>query len=189
MQAKQNWEKESIYPFDEERKKTLLETASECTFNWVTKEGWPVGVIMSYLWHDGSIWVTAGGHRHRISAVRRDPRVSVVISGACHPDAPFGSLTCKGRAIVHDDQATKDWFYPMFTGKGQGDPAAAEAFRKQLDSPLRVIVQVIPEKWIEWDGTKVGLHAMGQLPDDQKGPELSSDAERWAAESERKGSS
>ena len=109
----------------------------------------------------------------------------MVISGACHPDAPFGSITIKGRAIVHEDRATKDWFYPAFTTKGQADEAAAEAFRKQLDSPLRVVVQVIPEKWIEWDGTKVGLHAMGQLPDDQKGPELSSDAERWAKESEK----
>ena len=86
-------------------------------------------------------------------------------------------ITAKGRAIIHDDQATKDWFYPAFGGRNP-DKEAAERFVKQLDSPLRVVIEVKPTKWIEFDAAKFGLDAVGQLPDDQKGPMHSADSSR-----------
>lgn len=46
------------------------------------RDGWPIGVVMSYVWCDGKIWVTASSQRPRIAAVRRDKRVSVAISSA-----------------------------------------------------------------------------------------------------------
>ena len=76
----QDYESVSIYQLDPEMQEKLLSTHRECVFNWSTKDGWPMGVIMSYLWADGRFWLTAGAHRHRISAVRRDPRVSVVVT-------------------------------------------------------------------------------------------------------------
>ena len=190
MPGVEDHETVSIYPLDDQQLESLLTHAPECTFNWGTRDGWPVGVIMSFLWKDGRFWITAGAHRHRISAVRRDPRVSVVVSGASAPagsGAPGGAATAKGRCIIHEDRETKDWFYPEFAAKLTPDPEAAAAFVRTLDSPLRVVLEVVPEKWILFDGAKFGADAMGVLPDDQKGPMLSADAERMPREIARRG--
>ena len=73
--------------------------------------------------------------------------------------APRGSITVKGRGILHEDAETKAWFYPALALKSNPDnPAAAAAFVKRLDSPLRVILEVVPEKWITFDGAKSGAH-------------------------------
>ena len=191
MPGVEDHETVSIYPLDDQQLESLLTHAPECTFNWGTRDGWPMGVIMSFLWKDGRFWITAGAHRHRISAVRRDPRVSVVVSGASAPagsGAPGGAATAKGRCVIHEDRETKDWFYPEFAAKlNPTNPEAAAAFVKTLDSPLRVVLEVIPEKWILFDGAKFGADAMGVLPDDQKGPMLSADAERMPRELARRG--
>lgn len=51
----QNYEQVSIYQLDPEIKEQLLREVRECTFNWVTKEDYPMGVIHSWLWHEGSL--------------------------------------------------------------------------------------------------------------------------------------
>ncbi len=181
-------EQVSIYPLDEEQRERLLQQAGECILNWSTRDGWPVGVVHSFFWKDGSVWVTAGAHRHRISAIRRDPRVSVVVSSTAAPKANLaGTITIKGRCVIHEDRETKDWFYPAFAGQGNADPDAAAAFVKRLDSPMRVILEVIPEKWITFDGMKFAADTAGTLPEDQKSPPLNSDAERLPRELKRRG--
>ncbi|MCC6383171.1 MAG: pyridoxamine 5'-phosphate oxidase family protein [Dehalococcoidia bacterium] len=176
----------SIYPLDERQREELLTTASECSLNWSTSDGWPVGVIHSFVWKDGRAWITAGAHRHRIAAIRRNPKVSVVVSSAASKRGPGQSLTLKGRAVVHEDRETKDWFYPALAYKGLSGPAA-EDFVQRLNSPLRVIIEVIPEKWITFDGAKMAMDTMGTLPDDQRGPMLESDAVRLQREIQRRG--
>ena len=39
-----------------------------------------MAVIMSYFEDDGKFWMTASGQRKRIPAIRRDPRVVIVIT-------------------------------------------------------------------------------------------------------------
>ncbi|MGH0030831.1 MAG: pyridoxamine 5'-phosphate oxidase family protein [Myxococcota bacterium] len=183
-----DYESVSVYHLEDEDRETLLRQHAECTFNWSTKDGWPMGVIMSYIWHDGRIWLTAGAHRHRISAVRRDPRVSVVITSTGTKMGPARSITVKGRCILHEDQETKDWFYPAFSKHlHRGNEQAAAGFQKFLDSPMRVILEVVPEKWITYDGTKMALDTVGKLPDDKKRAPLESDTVRLAAEKKRRG--
>ena len=178
----QDYEAVSIYPLDEDAREALLGEVQECVFTWSTREGWPMGVIMSCLWRDGRMWLTAGAHRHRISAVRRDPRVSVVVTSNGTSRGPGCSVTFKGRCIVHEDRETKDWFYPAFSSHLLPVPRHAEAFQKRLDSPLRVVLEVVPEKFITYDGTKMARDTAGRLREDEKGPPLSADAERLPRE-------
>jgi hypothetical protein len=194
--SSEDHEQVSIYPFSEADREDLLSKARECVFNWTTKDGWAVGVVHAFVWHEGRAWITCGVHRHRISALRRDPRCSVVVSGIAAPDGPNGAITIKGRAIIHDDEETKKWFYPALArgpyGRGGGEltPEAevqAEAFEQRLNSPLRVIVEVVPEKWITLDSGKMGRDSAGQLSDDERGPMLEADAERMPAELKRRG--
>jgi len=183
----EDYEAVSIYPLGEADREALLGEAKECVFTWSTREGWPMGVIMSCLWRDGRMWLTAGAHRHRISAVRRDPRVSVVVTSSGTPRGPGSSITFKGRCVVREDRETKDWFYPAFSSHLIPVPEHAEAFRKRLDSPLRVVLEVIPEKFITYDGTKMARDTAGRLSEDEKGPPLSADSERLPRELRRRG--
>jgi hypothetical protein len=189
MAGVQDHETVSIYPLDENQIEQMLTNAPECALNWVTRDGWPVGVIHAFVWKDGRVWVTAGGHRHRIAALRRDPRCSVIVSGAsAQGRAPGGAITIKGRAVIHEDQETKDWFYPALARKvSPNSEEGARAFAERLDSPLRVIIEVIPEKWITFDGAKFAADSVGALPEEQRGKPLSSDAERLPRELKRRG--
>ncbi len=186
-QTVDNYEKVSIYNLADERKEALLGKQKECTFAWTTKDGWPVSVIMSYLWADGRFWLTAGGHRHRISAVRRDPRVCITVTSTGTSLGAGKSVTAKGRCIIHEDRETKEWFYPKFALQLQEDEARAKGFEEFLDSPIRVVLEVVPEKWITYDGDKMWKDSIGKLGDEERGPALSSDSERLENELKRRG--
>ena len=68
------------YGLDNDVREEILRKQIECTFIWGPKNHWAVGVLMTYLWKDGSFWVSATSQRKRIAAIKRDPRVSVVVS-------------------------------------------------------------------------------------------------------------
>ena len=183
-----NYESVSVYPLEQEDREALLRTARECTFAWSTRDGWPVGVIMSVLWRDGRFWLTAGAHRHRIAAVRRDPRVSIIVTSTGTKLGGGRSITAKGRCVVHEDRETKAWFYPAFARHLHGrNEEAARHFEAFLDSPIRIVLEVVPEKWITYDGHKMALDAAGKLPEEQRGPALESDAVRLRDELARRG--
>lgn len=186
----------SIYPFTNDQREELLTKARECVFNWSTRDGWPVGVVHAFVWRNGSGWITCGAHRHRVSAIRRDPRCSVVVSGVSAPDGPNGAITFKGRAVIHDDEETKKWFYPALARGPYGgfegsltaeEEEAASAFETRLDSPLRVIIEIVPEKWIMLDSDKMAKDTEGTLTDEERGPLLEADAVRMPAEMKRRG--
>ncbi len=153
----ENYEDVTVYGLDDDTEERLLLEHNECTFIWSNKEGWPVGVIMSYVWRDGCFWLTASSQRARIAAVRRDPRVCVVVTSTGSPLPRNKTVTWKGLCTLHDDQATKDWFYPaLSTAINPLDPVRAEAFQSFLDSPRRVILKVEPTERIGYDGAKMG---------------------------------
>ena len=93
-----DYEDVTVYGLDADREVQLIDEQNECTFGWVTKDGAPMAVIMSYFEHDGKFWMTASGQRKRIPAIRRDPRVVITISS---PGTSLGSgktVTYKGTA-------------------------------------------------------------------------------------------
>lgn len=177
----------SIYAMNEEQIDRLMTEARECVLMWSTRDGWPVGVVHSFLWKDNKVWVTFAAHRHRAAAIRRDNRVSVVVS-AVTAESVAGAATMKGRATFHDDDETKAWFYPALAKKVRpDDKQAEEAFCRMLDSPLRVIVEIEPEKWITYDAEKAGRDMRGELPEDEKTPRLESDRVRMNRERAKRG--
>ena len=189
-------EQVSIYPFSPKDREDLLSKARECVFNWTTKDGWAVGVVHAFVWHEGRAWITCGTHRHRVAALRRDPRCSVVVSGIAAPDGPNGAITIKGKAIIHDDEETKRWFYPALArgpyGRGgraltADAEAQAKDFERRLDSPLRVIIEIVPVKWITLDSDKMARDTAGKLSDEERGPPLEADAKRMPEELKRRG--
>jgi general stress protein 26 len=151
-----NYEDVTAYGLDDDDERELLLAHNECTFIWSNREGWPVGVIMSYVWRRDRFWLTAASQRARISAVRRDPRVCVVVTSTGSPLPRNKTVTWKGRCTVHDSRPVKDWFYPeLAAALNPGDPGRARQFEAFLDSPRRVVLEVEPTQRISYDGAKM----------------------------------
>ena len=98
---------------DDDLRERLLNTQIECTFMWTNKAGQPFGVAMSYLWRNGSIWLTAAATRPRVAAIRRTGYAAVMISSVGTDIGPGKTVSLRGPCIVHDDRATRDWMLPM----------------------------------------------------------------------------
>ena len=179
----------SIYGYSEAQIERLMTDASECVLMWATRDSWPVGVQHAFVWAKGSVWITFAAHRHRAEAIKRNPKVSVVVSGVSgrSPDCPRGTATMKGRGRFHDDRETKEWFYRALSTKGRPDKAPQDAFYNLLDSPLRTVLEIVPEKWITFDSEKSARDRAGELREDEKTPRKSSDQVRMNAERARRG--
>ncbi len=153
---KASYDDVSIYHLSPERERELLEKQVEAVFMWSTKDGHPMGVIMNYIYHDERIWLTATSQRARIKAIKRDPRVSVTVSSMGTDMGAGKTVTYKGTVLIHDDQATKDWFYPAMGELLNGYPATnVEAAIEMLDTPNRVILELVPEMKLAFDGDQV----------------------------------
>ena len=152
----ENYEDVRSYTMDDDILERLLGEQTELNFMWGTKDHWPVGVFMSFVWRDGSFWVTLSAQRARMRAIERDPRVSVAVSSVGTSLGRQKSATAKGRVIIHDDDATKAWFYPALAKRVMPNIAPVQrAFVALLDSERRVVLEVVPEKWITFDVSKM----------------------------------
>jgi hypothetical protein len=148
----ENYDDVTMYGLTNDKEEELLLKQNELTFIWTNKAGHGMGVTMSYIWRKGRIWCTATEQRARMKALARDPRCSVVISSAGTDIDVSQSITYKGHAILHKDQQTKDWFYPDFARHANSPAPTPEAFEAFLDTPLRIIIEVVPEKTITFNG-------------------------------------
>ena len=149
---------EDLSPFrlSEAECDALLRVQTECTFCWTTKDGAPMGVMMGYVWRDGRLWTTATSKRARIKAIRRDPRCAVAVTSMGVNQPPARTVTLKGRCVIHEDRETKAWFYPALAAVIVTEPGPArDAFIAHLDSPLRVVLEVIPEQAISCDAARM----------------------------------
>lgn len=147
-----DYEDVSIYDLDDEREQALLAAQTECTFMWTTSNGDPVGVVMNYVVRDGHFWVTCARRRKGVAAVEARPRVALAISSRGTDIGVSQAVTYKGDAIIHDDEATKAWFYPALAAKvrpGRADHQAG--FIERLDSPGRVVIEIVPTQRIGFD--------------------------------------
>lgn len=160
-----DWEDVRAYTLDDDDEAELLRHQTECTFIWAGQEGHPMGVVVNFIFRDGRFWLTATERRPRIAALRRDPRVSVAISSKGSGIGVSRSLTYKGSCVIHDDAETKRWFIPEFSAAMRPeDPDKAAAFAAHLDSPGRLVLEVVPEMRIGYDAAKMWKAALSAAP-------------------------
>ena len=147
-----SYEDVSMFTLDNQREQTLLNTQTECCFMWSTREGDPVGVIMNFVAKDDRFWLTCTRRRKRVAAIEARPRVALAISSRGTDIGISQTVTYKGNAIVHDDEATKAWFYPTLAARVRPDSADQQAaFVQHLDSPGRVVIEIVPDARIGFD--------------------------------------
>jgi hypothetical protein len=158
-----NYEDVSVYTIEDERRETLIARGRECAVVWTTRDQWPVGVMHSYIWHDGSFWVTCTQQRKRVSALRARPQSSIIVAFEDEQ-----TLTAKTLATVHEAGTPHaEWFYPALAELAlpaqpkEVQDAGIEGFVARLESDNRVILEFVPKKWITFDGRRVRAHASG----------------------------
>jgi hypothetical protein len=132
----------------------LVSGNGECIFNWTTKDGFPVGVVVAYIWKDGRFWTTCAERRKRVPALRARPQSGIVINRGGK------TASYKGDSIVHtaadpDFVELKTWFYRQLSGvDADPDNAYRQAFAKFLDSPHRVIIETEARLVVGFDTAK-----------------------------------
>ncbi len=144
------------YTLDPADEQDLIEAQNECTFMWSTKDGWPVGVIMSYVFEDGCFWLSVSSLRVRVKAVEREPRTSISITSKGSSIKSAWSLTYKGTCEVLKDQKTIDWFLPALAERlVPDDPEGQRMFVKLNNTENRRVLKFTPVKTIGFDGRKM----------------------------------
>lgn len=154
-----DYEDVTVYTLESDDEEEMLLAQNECTFIWANKEGWPLGVIMSYVWHDGHFWLTLSSQRARVPAMRRDNRCAVCVTSTGTSLGANRTVTYKGTCEILDDEETKAWFYPALAAtirRGDEHEQWRRNFAAFLDSPRRVIFKIAPTQRIGYDGRKMG---------------------------------
>ncbi|MBY0398986.1 hypothetical protein K2X89_01740 [Myxococcota bacterium] len=159
----EDFEDVSRYPIEEAARDALLAGQRECAVVWSTRDGWPVGVMHLYLWHEGRFWVTCTARRKRVAALRARPESCVIVAFS-----EERTLTARTLAIVHATPSEHArWFYPALARQVLAEQPESvrregvEGFVARLESDDRVILELVPHKWISFDGRKVKAHAAG----------------------------
>jgi hypothetical protein len=135
-----------------ELRQALLAEQNECTVAWTNAQGWPVAVVQTYVWARDAFWITAFRDKPRVAALEANPRAAVVVSSKGTNVGPEKMASARVTATVLDDDATKEWFYPVFAARAVRDPAIAAGFAKMLGRHDRVIIRLDPVSWTTFDG-------------------------------------
>jgi nitroimidazol reductase NimA-like FMN-containing flavoprotein (pyridoxamine 5'-phosphate oxidase superfamily) len=152
----EDFEDVTNFSLSADREATLLAKQTECTFMWTNAEGDAVGVIMNYVVRDGHFWLTGSGQRKRFAALRRRPRAAIAVTSRGTDIGTSLSLTYKGDVVLHEDDETKAWFYRALAERVRpGQPEQQAAFAAHLDSPRRVVIEVVPELRIGFDSANM----------------------------------
>jgi len=147
-----DYEDVTRFALSDEREATLLAKQTECVFMWSTAEGDPVGVVMNFVFDRGRFWLTASGQRKRFAALQRRPRAGVAVSSRGTDIGISQSITYVGSVVIHDDADTKAWFYRALAARVRPESAERQAaFVAHLDTPRRLVVEVVPERRIGFD--------------------------------------
>ena len=139
---------------DEGQLQALVAPGGECVFNWTTRDGYPVGVVVAYIHRDGNFFTTCAARRKRVAALRARPQSAIVINRGGR------TATYKGDSIVHshgDDgfDVLKDWFYAALSGIDvRPEDPQRKAFAKFLDSRNRVIIETDAQLVVGFDASK-----------------------------------
>jgi hypothetical protein len=132
----------------------LLSGGGECIFNWTTKTGHPVGVVVAFVHHDGKFFTTCAERRKRVPALRTRPQSGIVINSAGK------TASYKGESVVHANgdpgfDELKEWFYRKLSRLDERpDDAYTQSFAKFLDSPHRVIIETDARLVVAFDTAK-----------------------------------
>ena len=122
--------------------RALIDEANGCVVSWNRRDGHPAAAYVGHVVLGGEIYVTSREGRCKNVALRRDPRTAVVfeIPGR-------GGVTIIGRAEFSDDPALRRRVMEGIVDRAGLKGEARETFIRNLDSPGRVVIRIIAERY------------------------------------------
>lgn len=134
----------------------LLTAQNECTLSWVTQDGSPAATVVSFFYEQNSIWMTAITDSPRVRAIRRDPRVAVVVSGTGSKVGHTRCVSMRGNCEVLDDKKIKDWFFPKFSKAVlHKSRIGAKMMAGSMNNADNIVIKFTPEKVKSYDAQKM----------------------------------
>lgn len=145
--------------FREMRRKDKMKTyeeavqiLGECTNGVLSvtgDDGYPYGVPVSYIYHDGKIYFHCAGEGHKLDAIKADSRVSFTVVGA-DEIAPekfttmYKSVIAFGRASIIDTDEEKMAALNLIREKYSGNfPKEGAAYiEKFWDKTTVVVIEI-----------------------------------------------
>ena len=137
---------------EEDLVRRLLEEQNECVLSWIKQDGTPASSVVSFVVLEERIAMTALAGAPRVRAIRRNPNVAVVVSGAGSPVGHGRCVSIQGACEIRGDQATRDRFFPAFSRAVlPGSVRGAEMMAEGMNTPENLVLLVTPRKWIPYD--------------------------------------
>ena len=145
--------------FREMRRKDKMKTyeeavqiLGECTngvLSVIGDDGYPYGVPVSYIYHDGKIYFHCAGEGHKLDAIKADSRVSFTVVGA-DEIAPekfttmYKSVIAFGKASIIDTDEEKMAALNLIREKYSGNfPKEGAAYiEKFWDKTTVVVIEI-----------------------------------------------
>ena len=143
------------YPLEIEEFDLLLRENAYCEMAHVNGRGYPIVTPMFYVIKDDNIMMsTIKNYRLKVGCLKENPKMSVTIHNDGTNVRHRKAILVMGQAVIHDDdelmreihwKIIDKYFFELTT-----DEERETAF-EAVHTPLRCIIEVIPEKVMTWD--------------------------------------
>jgi general stress protein 26 len=143
------------YPMEQEEFELLYRNNAYCNMGHVNKRGYPVVTPMFYVIKNDNIMMsTIKNYRLKVGCLTENPKMSVAIHNDGTNVRHQKAILVMGQAKIHDDDAFMREIHWMIIDKYffelETDEQRQVAF-EAVHTPLRCIIEVVPEKIFTWD--------------------------------------
>jgi general stress protein 26 len=154
------------YPMEDDEFDLLYHKNAYCNMAHVNKRGYPVVSPMFYVINNDNIMMsTIKNYRLKVGCLKANPKITVAVHNDGTNVRHQKAILVMGQAVIHDDdELMRDihwkiidkYFFELTT-----DEERAAVF-EAVHTPLRCIIEVVPEKIMTWDlGKMLEAHDPG----------------------------
>jgi nitroimidazol reductase NimA-like FMN-containing flavoprotein (pyridoxamine 5'-phosphate oxidase superfamily) len=154
------------YPMETDEFELLFRENAYCEMGHVNRRGYPVVTPMFYVIRNDNIMMSSiKNYRHKVGCLMENPKITVSIHNDGTNVRHQKAVLVMGQAVIHDDDALMreihwqiidKYFFELTT-----DEEREVAF-EAVHTPLRCIIEVVPEKILTWDlGKMLDAHDEG----------------------------
>jgi len=150
---------ESEYPMEKVDFDELLYNGRYCEMAHVNSKGYPIVTPMFYVVINGNIHVSSiKGYRYKVHAVEKRPQMSISIHNDGMELRHQKSILVVGQGKVSYEEELKrkiHWAIIDKYWKQVTDPELRKSAFEAVHTPLRAIIELVPERVISWDFGKM----------------------------------
>jgi len=145
--------KQEQFGFDAAAVEDFLATSSHCFWARLAKDGRPIGTYGGCAYHDGELYLVSNVFRKAYAAIKRDPRITVVLS-----KHDIGQVTIIGRAEPIDDYEMVRRFFLRYAPKNsivKSGQWTVDEFMAIACTRNRRLIRVVRDRVLSLDMSKL----------------------------------